>query len=114
MYADDTSLLCSSKNIYENIGKLKIELGKIKGWLVAKQLILNESKNKFVVFHRSIKLVRTVLPPIYINKASDNGVYSLKFLGVVLDVNLNFIDHAIDANKNILKLIPSSIVLEST
>ena len=106
MYADDTSLLCSSKNIYELIGKVNIELGKINSWFVANQLIINESKTKFMVFHRSKKLVPTVLPPIYINNASINRVYSFKFLGVVLDVNLKFKDHVLNVTKKISKFIP--------
>ena len=70
MYADDTSLICSSKNIYELIGTVNIELCLINGWLVANQLILNESKTKFTVFNHNNKLVPTVLPPIQINNTS--------------------------------------------
>ena len=35
MYAEDPSLLCSSKNTYELIAKVNIELGKINRWFVA-------------------------------------------------------------------------------
>ena len=83
MYADDTSLLCSSKKFYELIGKVNFDLSKTNSWFV-------ESKASFVVFHRSKKLVSTVLLPIYINNASINRVYSFNFLGVILGVNLKF------------------------
>ena len=36
---------------------------------------------------------KELAPPIYINKASISRVYSFKFLGVLLDVNLKFKDH---------------------
>ena len=51
VYADDTSLICSSKNIYELIGKINIELGKIKSLFVANHLTINEIKTKFEEFH---------------------------------------------------------------
>ena len=64
MHADDTSILCSSKNVYKPTVKVYIEWGKINSWFVANQLIKNESKTKFIVFHRCNKLVPTFLPPI--------------------------------------------------
>ena len=106
MNADDTSPLYLSENIYELNGKVKIELYKIYSWFVTNQLIINESIMKFMVFHRSNKLVLTVLPPIYINNASTNSVYSFKFLGVVLDVSLIIKDHVLNVIKKISKLIP--------
>ena len=39
MYADDTCLLGSTKNIHELFGKVSIELSKINSWFVANQLI---------------------------------------------------------------------------
>ena len=74
------------KNIYELIGKVNIELGKIIIRFVANQLIINESRTKYIVFHRSNKLVPAVLPPVYINIASIKRLYSFNFLGVFLDV----------------------------
>ena len=62
MYADDTSLLYLSKNIYELIVRLYIELTKINRWFVVNKLIIIESYTIFIVFHRSNKLVTTVLP----------------------------------------------------
>ena len=59
-----------------------------------------------MVFHRSNKLVPTVLPPIYITNASINRVYSFKFLGVVFDEILKFKDHVLNVTKNMSKIIP--------
>ena len=105
MYADDTSFLCSSKN-YKLIGKVNVELRKINSWFVASQLIINENKTNFMVFHGSKKLVPTALPPININNASINRVYSFKSLGVLLDVNLKFKGHVLNVTIRISKLIP--------
>ena len=101
MYADDRSLLCSSKNKHELIGKVHIEQVKINRWLVVNQLIITESKTKFMVFHRNNKQVSTVLHPIYINIASTNREYSFKFLGVVLDISLKFEELFLNFTRNI-------------
>ena len=106
MYADVTSLLCSSKNIYKLIGKVNSELGRINSWFVANQQNMNESKTKFMVFHRSNKLVPTVLAPICINNVSINRVYLFKLLGVVLDVNFSVQDHVLKVTKKVSKFIP--------
>ena len=99
MYAEDTRLLCSSKNIHELIGKVNIEIVKNNRLFVANQLFVNESKTKFMVFHRSNMLVPTVLPPIYINNTSINRVLSLKFLWLVLYVNLKFKEQVLKLQK---------------
>ena len=101
MYADDISLLFSSKNIFELIGKVNTDLGKINSWFVANQLIVNESKTKFMVFHRSIMLVPVVLPQICINNAFIKRECQFKILGAELDVNVKFKDHVLNVTKNI-------------
>ena len=91
IYADDTSLLDSQKkNMYELIDRQSIGLIKISHWFVANQLSFNESKTKFMVYHRSNKLNLTVPAPIRIGNASINRVYSFTFLEIVLDVNMKF------------------------
>ena len=54
-----------------------------------------------MVFHWTNKLVPADLSPIYINNASINRVYSVTFLGVVLDVSLKFEDHVLKVTKKI-------------
>ena len=49
MYADDTSLLFSSKNIYELIDRINIVLIKINRWFVANQLITLANKTDFFI-----------------------------------------------------------------
>ena len=79
MNADDTSLLCSSKNIYKLIGKVKIELGKINSLFVANQLIINGSKTKCMVFHRNNELVPTIFPPVYIKRILQESTFVRTF-----------------------------------
>ena len=73
---------------------------------VVNQLIINEIKTKFMVFHRRNKLVTTVLPSIHINNSSINRFYSFTFLGVILDVHFKFKDHVLKVTKNISKFVP--------
>ena len=106
-YAEDTGILCSSKNLYELIGKVNVNSGKINIWFVANQLIIiNERKLKSMVFHRSNKLNQNVFPPIDIDNASINSADLFKFLWLVFEVNLKFKDHALNVTKKISKFIP--------
>ena len=91
-----------------------MDLIKISHWFVANQLIINESKTKFMVFCGSNKLYPTVLPPNCINNALINIINSLTFLEVVLYVYLNFMDNLPNVTKIYRKSFPSSFVLEST
>ena len=68
-YAVAPSLHCTSKTIV-----------KINRWFVANKLFINYIKTKYMVFHRSNKLVSTVLPPIYIYNVSISKVHLLKLL----------------------------------
>ena len=72
------------KNIYELIKRLCIKMIKINHWFVANRLIINQSKTKFMVFHRNNKIVPTVIPSICNNSSYINKVYSFKFFGVML------------------------------
>ena len=93
---------------------MNIDLVKVNRWFDANQLIINESKTKFMVFYRNNKLVPTVLRPIYIHIAFIGRVYPFKTLEMVLHVNLKFKDHVFNITKNVSNSFLSSIVLEST
>ena len=50
MFADDTNLFCSNKEIKPLFLKTSLELGKISEWFRAKKLSLNEDKTRFTLF----------------------------------------------------------------
>ena len=50
LFADDTSLTTSAKNIDELILKINKELPNIYDWLCANKLTLNLTKTKYLIF----------------------------------------------------------------
>ena len=50
MFADDTKLLCSNKEIKPFFLKANLELGKISEWFRANELSLNKDKTRFTLF----------------------------------------------------------------
>ena len=52
MFADDTNLFCSNKEIKPLFLKANLELGKISEWFRVNKLSLNEDKTRFTLFHR--------------------------------------------------------------
>ena len=53
MFADDTNLFFSHKNIKELFRIVNFELEKICTWFNVNKLSLNEGKTKYTLFHKS-------------------------------------------------------------
>ena len=51
MFADDTNLFFSHKNIKELFHTFNSELKKVSEWFNAKKLSLNKDKTKYILFH---------------------------------------------------------------
>lgn len=94
IYADDTTLLLKDCNIAALHATAMIELKKVNGWISANKLRLNISKTSYTLFqNRSIK---NLMPTVMLNNESLKQVSSTKFLGIIVDENLNWklhIDH---------------------
>ena len=50
LFADDTNLFCSGKNIQELESTVNAELARVQEWLTLNQLTLNMRKSNFVIF----------------------------------------------------------------
>ena len=92
MFADDSNFFLSDKNIDSLFTKMNIELDKISTWFKANKLSLNVSKTKFTLFHSSGKkrLIPADLPPLKIDNTYIRRDIVTKFLGVLIDENLNW------------------------
>ena len=95
MFADDTNLFYSNKNIDSLFEVVNKELVNINMWFQANKLPLNANKTKYVFFHkpRKKKKVPENLPTLKINQTEIKRKHSLKFLGVMVDENLNWKSH---------------------
>ena len=90
MFADDTNLFYSHKNIKTIFKTVNEELEKISTWLKLNKLSLNTNKTKFTFFHKPNERdnIPLKLPNLKINQSNVQRVDSIKFLGVLLDENL--------------------------
>ena len=102
LFADDTTLHFSHKDVYSLCDVLTSELARVKDWLLANKLTLNAKKTYFIIF--SLKNVPDDVRVSLGSHALDRQLKG-KFLGVVLDDKLTFKDHIDMIAGKIAKLI---------
>ena len=90
MYADDTCVMLSGKDLNDLIAVLNVELISLCDWLKSNKLSLNTQKTFFMVFHRA-RLKSANCNDLIIDNASITRVYSAKYLGIIIDVKFNWI-----------------------
>ena len=107
MFADDTNLFLSDKNIDILFTKMNIELAKVSTWFKANKLSLNTSKTKFSIFHPTSKkrFIPAELPILKINDTYISRDSVTKFLGVLIDENLNWKAQIADISSKVSKSI---------
>ena len=95
LFADDTNLFFSHKNLKTLFSKMNAELSKINEWFKANKLSLNVTKTKYILFLKPSKVddIPLKLPDLNINNINIKRVNSMKFLGVILDQHLNWKEH---------------------
>uniref|UniRef100_A0A8C5NFT0 Reverse transcriptase domain-containing protein n=1 Tax=Gouania willdenowi TaxID=441366 RepID=A0A8C5NFT0_GOUWI len=105
LFADDTTILCSGKDINTLIESTNEELLKIQTWLDVNKLALNVSKTKFINFGKRKKTGDIRLK---LNKEIIEQVKEYRVLGVWMDDKLTWKKH-IQIVKN--KVAKSSYIL---
>ena len=98
MYAYDTSIYYSSRNMEDINQTLNSELHHLKQWLQGNKLSLNVLKTQALVVGSKPKIKkfteRVVGPPQFlIGDAQVENVDHTKYLGVMIDKNLNWSEH---------------------
>ena len=95
LFADDTNLFLSHKNLKTLFSKMNVELTKINEWFKANKLSLNVTKTKYTLFLKPNKVddIPLKLPELNINNVNIKRVLSMKFLGVIFDQHLNWKEH---------------------
>ena len=101
MFADDTTLLLSSKSLSLLQTTINSELLKVSEWLKANQLSLNVEKTNYMIFKK--KTANSI--HIHIDKVAINRVSSNKFLGVLIDEELNWKEHIASVATKIGRII---------
>ena len=95
MYADDTNLFLTHKDISYLFETANLLPERIDLWFISNKLSLNVSKAKYSFFYIPSKRddILLLLPKSNINNDKIEGSQCLKFLGVLLDENLCWKEH---------------------
>ena len=120
LFADDTTIYIVSDSLSSIQASLQLCLDLTNLWLQRKGLKINASKTKSMLIHSSRKMVDGSLT-IRIDDSSVEQVWCYKFLGVVVNDTLTWVDHIdivckkVSRNPNLLChlswFLPQSLLL---
>ena len=100
LFADDTNLYCSRKNLNDLELILNQELHAVAEWMKSNRLALSILKTNFVLFHsKRLKPYKSL--NLKIDGVNIQEVSTVKYLGVTFDSNLTWKNHV---NELCLKL----------
>ena len=105
MYADDTSIFITGNNLHSLINTVNTELQKVIIWMRANKLSVNIKKTSFMIFRPKRKNIPNDLPPILLDNKQLLKVKSIKFLGVILDETISWVEHINNVKNKISKSI---------
>jgi Reverse transcriptase (RNA-dependent DNA polymerase) len=88
LFADDTNILYCHRDLNTLLKTLNIELQKLSIWFQANKLSLNIQKSNYMAFGK--KHIPDNMSCLCINMMPLAKVASTKFLGVIIDSNLNW------------------------
>lgn len=100
LFVDDTVLYASDKDPKGAARKLQTSLDKLVLWTRGSQLTINEGKSKAILLKPNKKKLLDQ-PSLLMNGVELENVTSYKYLGVILDVNLNFKQHVNQIIRNV-------------
>ena len=92
LFADDTNIYFSGKNLSHLEATLNCELKSVAEWMKCNRLALSISKTNFIFFHSS-KLKPNQSLRIKIDDTPIKKVDSTKYLGITFDSNLTWKSH---------------------
>ena len=95
MFADDTNLFLSNKDINKLFNDMNVELQKMSIWFKANNLSPNLTETKWTLFHSQKKkrLIANDLPILDIDNFEIVRESVTKFLGIFIDENLTWKYH---------------------
>ena len=111
LFADDTNLFWKSKDLNADIGNINSSLNKVNNWCIANKLTLNLTKTNYIIvknYQKNFVLNST----IHIDNIPLSPSSEIKFLGVVIDTNLNWCAH-INSLRTQLNKVTGMIYLAS-
>ena len=91
LYCDDSSLICSAKDLTTLESKINSALISINEWILSNNLRLNNDKSNYMLINLSNREFSEL--NININGNKIQKVIKTKILGIIFDQNLHFIEH---------------------
>ena len=107
-FADDTLLYRTfeKKTYLQDNENLNLELQKVSNWLKENKLKLNVDKTRTILFHPGKSVFwKNLNFEVKIGKTAVKMVKSYKYLGVIIDNNLNWTEHIEMVKSKLLKAI---------
>ena len=92
LFADDSNLLCTGKNVDELISDINKELKNVYQWLCSNKLSLHVGKTNYMIFSPKGRAVLSD-KNIEINNTPIFQIHHTKFLGVIIDDKLSWSHH---------------------
>ena len=107
MFADDTNLLYSNKNVKELFYNTNQDLINIAKWFEANKISLNTNKTKYIFFHNKSQedYIPLKIPDLLITNNKIERLKHIKFLGLIIDENLTWECHIKTLGTQISKTI---------
>ena len=102
LFADDTNILISHRNLTELISIINRELSKVSSWFKCNKLSLNINKTNFMHFHTT-RTNETFLYNINIDNLPLEQKKHVKFLGITIDNHLTWNQHICNISSSIAK-----------
>ena len=101
LYADDTVLLCTGKDLNSICHTMQQDLDNVFKWCVSNKLTINIKKTKHMIFgtKNMLKNIRNLHMEIKLDGQILDRVHFYKYLGLTIDDQVNFNRHIQDMNK---------------
>jgi len=93
LFADDLSFSYFSKKIEDLLAALNSMLNRLNDWCLDKDLIINFSETKFMIFSKRSLSKDLVIPSLMCRGNEVELVNEFKYLGIIFDSLLNFNSH---------------------
>ena len=105
LFADDTVVLYSNKDVSLLISTMNQELEKLNDWFKCNKLFLNFTKTKYIIFRSKNKMIPHDINPISINNIIIERTETINFLGIIIHESLDWKYHIMNISSKLSRSI---------
>ena len=105
LFADDTVVLYSHKNVTTLVSTINQELQMLNDWFKCNKLFLNFKKTKYVLFHSKRKRIPPNIDSIKIGNNVIERTESINFLGILIHESLEWKHHIANISSKLSRSI---------